>query len=257
MSLSAKIRRGEGPFWRPLKAAAKAVLEFHLPVAGPARWLARGGYRLHVAGREGLAFGLRFFWYEPLFRGQCESVGRRFYMERLPYLTGQGRIVIGEGVRLSGKSSFGFNNRLRERPDLIIGDGTFIGHDCGISVADAVRIGRHCLIAGRTTIADFDGHPIDAAQRRAGRPTPPEQIQAVTIGDDVWIGSGSVILKGVTMGERSIVAARSVVTKNVPPDVIVAGNPARIVRRLAEGEPRDESLLIEQPLYAAAAGVRR
>lgn len=232
MNLAVRLRRGSGPFWRPLKATARAILEFHLPVAGPMRFAARGAYRLHVALREGTAFTLRFFWYEPLFRGQCASVGKRLYMERLPYLTGCGRIVVGDGVRLSGKSSFAFSNRLYDEPELVIGDCTFIGHGCSISTAESVRIGRHCLIAGRTSISDFDGHPLDAARRRAGEPTPREQIQPVTIGDDVWIGAGAAILKGVSIGPRSIVAARSVVTKDVPGDSIVAGNPAQVVKRL-------------------------
>ena len=57
------------------------------------------------------------------------------------------------------------------------------------------------------------------------------------IGDDVWIGNcGALILKGVTIGDRAIVAARSVVTKDVPPDCVVAGNPARVVKQLAPTE---------------------
>nr|WP_315850306.1 DapH/DapD/GlmU-related protein [Gemmata sp. SH-PL17] len=78
----------------------------------------------------------------------------------------------------------------------------------------------------------MDGHPVDANRRRAGDPTPPESIAPVIIGDDVWIGRGAVILKGVSIGHRAIVAAHSVVTKNVPADAIVAGNPARVVKEL-------------------------
>src|SRR5439155_16972078 len=143
-------------------------------------------------------------------------------MEMLPYLTGRGRIVIGRWVRLSGKSSIGFSNRLHAEPELVIGDETFIGHDCSLGVADSVRIGRHCLLAGRVRVADFDGHPLDAGQRRANEPTPREGVRPVVIGDDVWIGAGAVILKGVTVGDRSVVGAGAVVTKDVPPDVVVA-----------------------------------
>jgi maltose O-acetyltransferase len=52
------------------------------------------------------------------------------------------------------------------------------------------------------------------------------------IGDDVWVGNGAMILKGVTIGDRAVVAARAVVTKDVPPDTVVAGNPARVVKTL-------------------------
>ena len=81
-------------------------------------------------------------------------------------------------------------------------------------------------------IYDQDGHPLDAARRRAGEPSPPESVAPVTLGNDVWVGSGAVILKGVTVGDRAVVAARSVVTKDVPADSVVAGNPARVVLAL-------------------------
>ena len=227
-----KLRRGEGPFWGRLKRTAKAVLSFHLPVNGLTRPFFRLCYRAHVFVRETWIWTRRFFWNEPLFRSQCESVGGRFQMEELPYVTGVGRIVIGSGVRLSGKPSFSFGRPSPDRPELVIGDDTFIGHACSFSVGRSVRIGRHCLLAADVSVFDMDGHPLDADRRRAGEPTPPDAIAPVVIGDDVWIGNGSLILKGVTIGDRAIVAARSVVTKDVPPDAIVAGNPARVVRTL-------------------------
>jgi acetyltransferase-like isoleucine patch superfamily enzyme len=61
----------------------------------------------------------------------------------------------------------------------------------------------------------------------------------------VWIGAGALILKGVTIGPRSVVAARSVVTTDVPPDVVVAGNPARIVRHLTAHDPVETATLAE------------
>jgi acetyltransferase-like isoleucine patch superfamily enzyme len=116
---------------------------------------------------------------------------------------------------------------------LIIGDDTFVGHDCKFQVADSIRIGNHTYVAGSVSVRDFDGHPVDAIQRRAKEPTPPEGIRPVVIGEDVWIGAGAVILKGVTVGSRSVVAAMAVVTKDVPADAVVAGNPARVIKLLA------------------------
>jgi acetyltransferase-like isoleucine patch superfamily enzyme len=189
------------------------------------------GYRLHVLLRESWIFVWRFFWNEPLFRSQCEAVGPGLVMEELPYIQGRGRIRLGERVRLSGQPQISFG---RPRPDgslptLSIGDGTFIGHHCGFNVGDSVTIGQNCLLATTVTFYDQDGHPLDAERRRAGEPTPPEQIRPIVVGDDVWIGAGSVILKGVTIGDRAIIAARSVVTKDVPADAIVGGNPAKIL----------------------------
>jgi acetyltransferase-like isoleucine patch superfamily enzyme len=233
MSIAAKLRKGQGPFWGTVKWAARQVLHFHLPVAGPTRPLFRLLYLVHVAGREGLAWLLRFVWYEPLFRSQCAAVGADLEMERLPYLAGKGRIVLGDRVRLSGKPAFGFSNAAHADPELVVGDGTFIGHDCGFHVAGSVRIGKNCLIAQAVRFYDFDGHPLDAAKRRAHVPPAPEEVRPVVVGDDVWIGTTAVVLKGVTIGDRSVVAAGAVVSRDVPPDVVVAGNPARIVKHLA------------------------
>lgn len=234
MGIGQKIREGRGPIWGSLKWCARKVLSFHIPVVGPTRPLFKLLYRLHVGLRETWIWGARFFWFEPLFRSQCESVGDGFQMEQLPYLQGSGRIVIGSMVRLSGKSNIGFSGRSGFKPELVIGDGAFIGHQCSFRIAQSVRIGSHCLLAGGVAVMDMDGHPLDATRRRNGEPTPPEGIAPVVIGDDVWIGAGATIVKGVTIGDRSIVAAGSVVTKNVPPDVVVAGNPARVVKNLGE-----------------------
>jgi acetyltransferase-like isoleucine patch superfamily enzyme len=232
MSIAIKIRRGQGPVWGSLKWLARKALHFHIPVFGLTRPLFALLYRGHVLGREGLIWALRFFWYEPLFRSQCASVGEGFQMEKLPYITGQGRITLGAGVRLSGKPSIGFSNRHRASPELCVGDDTFIGHDCSFGIAFSVRIGKHCYLAGGVSVRDHDGHPLDALLRRAKEPTPAEGIKPVVIGDDVWVGAGALIMKGVTVGDRAVVGAGAVVTKDVPPDTVVAGNPARVVKEL-------------------------
>lgn len=217
-----------------VKRLARKALGLHVPAGGPARPLFRLLYRLHVLGREGLIWALRFFWYEPLFRSQCEEVGAGLWMEQLPYITGDGRIVLGERVRLSGKPNIGFSDRAGVRPELVVGPDTFIGHNCGFSIARSVRIGSHCLLASGARVLDFDGHPLDARGRRAGSAAGPYDARPVTIGDDVWVGSGAMILKGVTVGDRAVIAAQSVVTRDVPPDTVVAGNPARVVKHLAD-----------------------
>lgn len=231
-SIFTKVRRGQGQPWALMKRLALGALSFHVPVAGPTRILFQSLYRLHVSACELSAWTLRFFWYEPLFRSQCGHVGPAFRMERLPYITGHGRISIGASVRLSGKSSIGFCNILKREPRLNVGDGTFIGHDCSLVLADSITIGKHCLLAGGVSIRDLDGHPTDAALRRDHRPTPCEGIRAVVIGDDVWIGADATILKGVTVGDRAIIGAGAIVTSDVPCDSVVAGNPARVIRTL-------------------------
>jgi acetyltransferase-like isoleucine patch superfamily enzyme len=237
--LLSRIRRGEGPFWGTLKRMALAVLSFHLPTGGPLRPFWRLMYSLHVCIRESWIWFRRFFWNEPLFRSQCVSVGSGFRMEELPYIQGHGQITIGCGVRLSGKPGMAFNNRYLEAPELTIGDGTFIGNQCSFRVARSIRIGKNCMLAGRVSVVDCDGHPLDAESRRAGNSTPYADVLPVVIGDDVWIGTGALVMKGVQIGDRTVVAARSIVTKDVPPDTVVAGAPAKVVKHLTSKEEPD------------------
>jgi acetyltransferase-like isoleucine patch superfamily enzyme len=237
MNLIVKLRRGEGPFWGTLKGLARRVLSFHIPVFWLTRPIFAFFYLVHVSCREGFAALVRFFWYEPLFRSQCASVGEAFRMEQMPYLHGSGRIVLGDHVCFGGKPTFIFGNRGDKHPELVVGDHTFLGHLCSFSVSASVRIGRHCLLAGGVRVSDYDGHPVDAVRRRAGDPTPPDGIRPVVIGDDVWIGEGAMILKGVHIGDRAIVGAGAVVTRDVPPDTVVAGNPARVVKQLTPPAP--------------------
>jgi len=231
-SLVARIRRGDGPFWGFIKRQLKWTLQLHLPVFWLTRPFFSFCYYLHVFLRETWLRLARFFWYEPLFRSQCERVGRGFQMETLPYIHGTGAIVVGDNVRFGGKPVFIFGNCGDQRPEITLGDGCFLGHLVILSCAHQINIGKYCLIADNVQISDYDGHPLQAARRRAGEPTPVENIQPVLIEEDVWIGRNAMILKGVRIGARSIVGAGAVVTHDVPPDVVVAGNPARVVKQL-------------------------
>ncbi len=214
------------------KRSVRRILQAHIPVEGLGRPLFSALYHLHVGVRESMLFSARFLWYEPLFRSQCAVVGARFQMEQLPYLHGRGEIVIGDDVRLSGKPSLLFSSRHCARPKLLIGDGVFLGHNSALSIASRIEIGKHSLIASGVRIADFDGHPIDATQRRSGDFVAPDRVLPVIIGDDVWIGNGATVLKGVTIGDRTIIGARAIVTESIPADCIAVGNPAKVIKHL-------------------------
>lgn len=108
-----------------------------------------------------------------------------------------------------------------------------------ILCVDRVEIGAYTAVASDTVICDNNNHPVSPAFRRKMRPTPVDHdlrmwkhsVHApIIIGDNVWIGSHVRICKGVTIGDNSVVAANSVVTKDVPANCIVAGNPAKIVK---------------------------
>ena len=172
-------------------------------------------------------------WYDQMIRYHCNQVGSRLLFQgTFPLIKNRGYIEIGNDVTFVGRNNLvvGFNVPDIQRPELIIGNDVIIGYRCEINVAQSVRIGHHVLIATGVKIFDNNSHPIDPERRRTNAPMTGEDIAPVVIHDDVWIGMEATILKGVTIGRGAIVAAGSVVTKSVPDRMIVAGNPAKVVR---------------------------
>ena len=108
-----------------------------------------------------------------------------------------------------------------------IGDKTVMGQDCTISAYQRVRIGSECVIADRTMFIDFDHGVVEVE-----RPIRSQGIymEDVIVGSNVWIGYGACILRGVKVGDNSIILINSVVTKDVPANAVVGGVPAKILR---------------------------
>jgi len=114
-------------------------------------------------------------------------------------------------------------------PLLRIGDGTRVGRYCHITAKDRVEIGRRVLMGERILIADHDHGFEDTST--APRDQPVTAPRPVAIGDACWIGDGAAILDGSNLGRHAVVGANAVVRGEVPPFTVVAGNPARAVRR--------------------------
>lgn len=110
---------------------------------------------------------------------------------------------------------------------IFVGENFFANYDCTIMDACDVRIGKNCLLAPKVSIFSV-GHPVDVEIRNQGLAV----AEPVTIGDNVWIGGNAVICPGVTIGNNVVVAAGAVVTRDIPDDVLVGGNPAVIIRKL-------------------------
>jgi acetyltransferase-like isoleucine patch superfamily enzyme len=150
-----------------------------------------------------------------------------------PYIDGNLQIYLGSNVTVHSRTTFGAA-KVYDFPTLSVGDNTYLGPGLSIAVAQEISIGSGCLIATNVTVSDNDGHPIDPVERSQDVPVARDRIRPVHIRDNVWIGEGASILKGVTIGECSIVAARSVVTGDVDPYTIVAGNPAVPISKVPE-----------------------
>ena len=108
---------------------------------------------------------------------------------------------------------------------LEIGHKSYINHDSEIRCREHISIGNNCSIAYGVRTQDSDYHIM---YDEDGAPKP--ETKPIVIEDDVWIGADATILKGVTIGQGSVVAARSVVVKSAPPHSLVAGNPARVIK---------------------------
>jgi acetyltransferase-like isoleucine patch superfamily enzyme len=92
------------------------------------------------------------------------------------------------------------------------------------------------MIANRVSFMGYDGHPLDPYARARHEPPTSDGIGSITVGDYAWIGSSSIIMKGVTIGRGAIVATGSVVKMNVPELTVVSGNPAKAVWQVAPPE---------------------
>lgn len=219
-----------------MKEMLKKLIYAGLPVPRFVRPVIKSCYRIGVFAVESFAYIKKLLWVEPVLRSVCEQVGNGLRAERLPYIRGEGMIFIGDRANLSGRSCFYFMAGMPETPSIRIGNGVFIGNGCTLSAASEIVIGDCCLLSAEVRIHDNDGHPLDPENRRANLPITPKDVSPVKIGDNVWIGARATILKGTTLGDNSVIGTGAVVTSDVQPNTIVAGNPAREVGKLREEE---------------------
>ncbi|HVQ59965.1 MAG TPA: acyltransferase [Solirubrobacterales bacterium] len=185
------------------------------------RFLAQNRLLNHRYARLLWRFGWRRLFTRAGHRWQTDGLlflGRRLEIQ----IAKQGEVRFGRFVWI------GDDTKIRCHEGLVeIGEKTVMGQECTISAYQHVRIGEQCVIADRAMFIDFD-HGIVEVER-------PIRVQGiykrdVEVGNNVWIGYGACILRGVRVGDNSVIGTNSVVTKDVPANAVVAGVPARIVR---------------------------
>lgn len=209
----------------------------------------------HGIERNGMRWTLNSIWSIPnRLLLHCKKVFTFFYLRINGVDTGYGfvelkglpiiqkckgsTISLGKGCTLVSDSRYncaGINHpvviaTLTPEAKIIIGRVGISGSS--ICAAKKIVIGDHSGLGANTSIYDTDFHPIDPAIRRNQNSILQASASEVTIGSDVWIGANSIILKGVSIGDMAIIGAASVVTTDVPPLTVFAGNPAKKIKDL-------------------------
>lgn len=139
-------------------------------------------------------------------------------------------VILGNDVVIGAHGYVQTIDNIKTDPLIIINNGTNIGRQVTISCIKKVSIGKDCLLGYGVSILDHDHelYSIDVSPTVSGL----TQGKSIIIEDDCFVGAHSFILKGVHLGKHCVVGANSVVTKSFPPYSVIAGNPARIIKRL-------------------------
>ncbi|MEK9933481.1 MAG: acyltransferase [Luminiphilus sp.] len=176
-----------------------------------------------------LAFRAR--WIDWFVRPRCVHLGAHATIMSPWYVDISGpNISIGHSFTAINTASqrvqIGVWGREAGQGRITLGNACLMSPGSRISASDEIVLGDGCMLANGAYITDSDWHGLYDRINRAPEPTP------VVLGDNVWVGDHATVLKGVSIGDNSVVAARSVVTSDVPDNVVVAGNPARVVKTL-------------------------
>ncbi len=177
----------------------------------------------NMVNRHYALLGARWVWLKVRWRGRLVTDGICFVCPGV-------KLEIGHHAKLHiGRWAWiGHGSKIRvHEGEVRIGAKTVMGQECTISAFQHVAIGRECIVADRVMLIDFD-HGVVEVER-------PIRLQGiykrdVDVGHNVWIGYGACILRGVTVGENSVIGTSAVVTREVPANAVVGGIPARVIR---------------------------
>jgi acetyltransferase-like isoleucine patch superfamily enzyme len=171
----------------------------------------------------------RLAWLKLRFRGRLQTDGIAFVCPGVQFEIGRdARVVLGRW------SWLGHGTKVRAHEgEVLIGAKSVLGQECTISAYQHVSIGRECIVADRVMLIDFD-HGVVEVER-------PIRLQGiykrdVRVGNNVWLGYGACVLRGVSVGDNAIVGTNTVVTKDLPDNAVAAGTPAKVIRMRDEPE---------------------
>lgn len=156
----------------------------------------------------------------------ARALGERARVWGSMSVTALGELVIGSRARIVS-TIVPVELFVGEQARMEIGSNVYINYGCSIAALKHIRIGDHCSIGTYAIIMDNNFHRVEP-DRRDERP----ESAPVILEENVWLGARVIVLPGVTIGRDSVVAAGSIVTRDIPPRSLAAGNPARVIRTL-------------------------
>ncbi len=212
-----------------MRRLAKSILALGLSVLPAPVDPAHAGPGLHLRWRFGLLKGWRFRLtqsFRAMFGGTTLRTGRRLSIQGRLRLRGPGCVVLGDDVIVDATTDIFTHHR---EAVVTIGDRSFV-NGTRFGCVREISIGPEAIL-GDARIMDTDFHSVSRHRRSKSASI---GVAPVLVGQNVWIAAGAAVLKGVTIGNDSVVAFGSVVVKDVPPGTIVGGNPAREIGRVPE-----------------------
>jgi len=158
----------------------------------------------------------------------AEKLGSRVRLWGTPAVFNHGRLLIGDRVRFNSLVA-ALELGVGPQGTLDIGNNVFINYGTSVGATKLVRIGERCNIGSHVILIDNSFHELDPDRRHVQ----PES-QPVILEPNVWLASRVIVLPGVTIGENSVIGAGSVVTKDIPANVLAAGIPAKVIRPIRD-----------------------
>jgi len=164
----------------------------------------------------------------------CKNVTGKPVLHFPLLLKGKGKIHFGKNVQngvIAAQNYYSAHNyilAMEEESEVIIGDNVVLANGCSLQAVTGITIEDNAMIGINCFLIDTDGHDLSPENRMTGVP----KSGKITIKRNVVVYYNSIIFKGVTIGENSVIGSCSVVTKDIPANVFAAGNPARVIRSL-------------------------
>jgi len=219
-----------GPQWWAVwfRFVFYGIRYFNVPVISVVH---RPWFQLHIMVASAWHKSWQVFYFTPLFKSRLNKAPKHLQLySGMPQVLGGLSMDIGEHCRVSGVSSFFGRAASVTQVVCTVGDNVDIGWQTTIAVGSKVIIEDNVRIAGRCYLAGFPGHPEDPIARAKGMPEIDSQVGDIVLHENVWLASGVTVLAGVTIGRNTIVGAGSVVTRNLPSNVVAGGVPAKVLR---------------------------